>query len=95
MKAGIRVLSVLFLIGGLFIFFVAGEGKEASQPNKVTFGVVIDGKFTETDQGYIGGNEEAREEMGYLEGIGVIVILMGIGGFLGSFAVKSTEEMEN
>lgn len=89
MKAGIRFLSIFALIGGLFILFVAGEIIDANEPTTITSGIIVNGEFVETDTGQLGGNQETQEEMGYLQAIGVVIMIIGAGGLVASFFIKN------
>lgn len=89
MRAGIRFLSLFLLIGGLIILFVAGEVIDANEPTTITSGIIVNGEFVETDTFQSGGDQEAQDEMGYLQAIGVVVMIIGAGGFIASFFIKN------
>lgn len=52
---------------------------------------MIGGEYIETNSGYIGGNSEAEESAGYLNGIGIMITGLGVAGMVGSFFIKSSE----
>lgn len=89
MRAGIRFLSLFLLIGGLIILFVASEVIDANEPTTISSGIIVNGEFVETDTFQSGGDQEAQDEMGYLQAIGVVVMIIGAGGFIASFFIKN------
>lgn len=49
---------------------------------------MLDGVYTETNNGYMGRNEQGIEDMGYLKGIAVIAGITGVGALVGSSVIK-------
>lgn len=94
MKKLLRGCGILLIVCGIGIMAISGKAKEAAKPNEVHMGVIINGQFTETSSGYMGGNQEAEEDMSYLFGIGAIAALGGSAMAIGSFAVKEQESAD-
>lgn len=92
MKTMLRALAIFLICGGLLIVVMANMMEENAKPNKVTFGISVNDTFIETDSGYIGGSSEAEESAGYLNGIGLMTIGLGVAGMVGSFFIKSSEQ---
>ncbi|MBQ8287378.1 MAG: hypothetical protein IJX76_01235 [Clostridia bacterium] len=88
MKVLLRFLGVILLVGGIFIASMAGNIEEATQPQSVQMGAVIDGEYVITDTGYIGGNEKGEDVAEMCSVIGVAAILIGAVALIGSFFVK-------
>lgn len=91
MKTLLRAVAVFFICGGLFFVAMAGMMEENARPNKISTGVMIGGEYIETKSGYIGGNREAEESAGYLNGLGIMITGLGAAGMVGSFFIKSSE----
>lgn len=89
MKHLCRGFGIVLLICGVLIYIIAGAGQEATEPNHVSVGYIADdGYFVETNSGYMGGNQEGHEEMGYLKGIGIIAGIAGGILLFASFKIK-------
>lgn len=93
-KTVLRLLGIFFIIGGIIICAVAGFAKEENEPQSISMGYVVNGEYNEVDNGYIGGDSEAQEEMGYLSGIGIITIIIGGVSLVASFVKRSAKKVE-
>lgn len=89
MKVLLRFLGVILLVGGIIVVAMAGNIEEATQPQSVQMGAVIDGEYIITDTGYIGGNEKGKDAADTCLIIGGASIFAGAAALLGSFFVKS------
>lgn len=88
MKKMLRTMGLVCLICAVLLFAIAGLAEDKAQGSKVSYGVVLNGSFTETGSGYMGRNESAIEDMGWLKGISILTGLLGIGGIIGSAVIN-------
>lgn len=92
MKTILKFLGVLLLMLGLIMVLITSKGQENVKPNKMSIGVISsNGKFYETDSGYIGGNYEGYETLGDFKTLGIMSCVVGGGLMVISFAIKEDE----
>ena len=92
MKAIFKFLGILLLGLGFVMVLITSKGQENVKPNKMSIGVISgDGKFYETDSGYVGGNREGYETLGDLKTVGVMGCVAGGGLMVISFVIKEDE----
>lgn len=91
MKKIVKIAGVVLIVCAVLLFIIAMIGDEAAQGTKVSTGVMIDGKYTEINSGYMGYNAKAKEDMGWLKGIAIISGLAGVGSIIGSGFIKEED----
>ena len=92
MKNLLRATGILLLICALILYAVAGFAQEENRPRTVTFGIMTNGVYTQTDSGLIGGNAKAVEEMNWLKGISVVSGIVGVCLTIRSIVIKKQED---
>lgn len=93
MKKLCIVCGIVLIICGLMLYFIAGVQKDNMQPQEIKYGYVQDGKYIQTDSGFIGGNPEGEETMGALQIIGIMAMVGGGIMALASLAFKAQGEV--
>ena len=94
MKVLIRFASILAILGGFLLCFLGGEMKQDSQPQKVEMGIVTNGEYTHIDTGYMGGNSQLEEDGEWTNNLGVLFLVCGAVGLVGSLFVKQPSNEE-
>lgn len=95
MKKVLRVLGVILVVCGLGIYLISGSAQKDMAPNEVKVGYMSDGKFVETDSGYMGGNKEGQESMESLKGFGTLAIIGGVAALIASFVIRDDNQYYN
>ena len=88
MKIILKTMGIVCLLSAVLLFVVAGVIEDKAQGAQVSYGVIVAGNYKETGSGYMGRNESAIEDAGWLKGISVLAGFAGIGGLVGSAAIK-------
>lgn len=88
MKKLFCVLGIILILCGMGINLIAGAAQKDIEPNEVKVGYMSDGKFVETDSGYMGGNREGQESMESLKGFGTLAIIGGAAALIASFVMR-------
>ncbi len=88
MKKILRGTGITLVICGIVLFFISGYVQKITEPKEVKSGYMSDGKFIQTDSGYIGGNEEGHEGSGQLKTISILLAVVGAVAVIGSCKVK-------
>ena len=88
MKKLMKTMGIVCLVCSVLLFAIAGAVEDRAQGSKVSTGYMVNGTFVETESGYIGRNESAIEDMGWLKGISILAGIVGVGGIIGSSIIK-------
>ncbi len=92
MKAIVKALSILFLIGGILFLYVGGMIEDNSYRPTATTGYVNSaGDFVPVKTVGGGVDTEKANEASATKGIGYMLIVASIGGFIGSFFIKDNQ----
>ena len=92
MKKMLKISGAILVVCALLLFVIASMGEDAAQGVKVSVGYAVNGVYKETNNGYMGTNQQAIEDMGYLKGIAAIGGISGVGALVASAVIKEEEE---